>query len=514
MTLRRKLILLYSSLLAVLIITFGVVVFIVIRKTWIDALDSTLTDTSIQVITNSRTYLIPEFGSPTIGLRLAQLDVFRASGVFVQAWQVKPDSGSPQLLSASDNIASYEQALDQTSLKTGEPTFTNVTIQGTELRVLTWPVTLLGGQDSSLRIQVAASMRTVNEATGKLSIVILIGGALTIIMSGLLGTWLSNQAMKPIEAITQAADSIVTAKDLHIRLPWHGPMDELGRLTSVFNRMMDRLEHLFGVQQRLVQDVSHELRTPLTAIRGNIELIQRYGVDAESLEAIASETERMSRLVNDVLLLARADYGSMTLDMSEIDLDTVMTDVAREARVLVKDRDLSLRLSHIEPVRIKGNGDRLRQLLLNLVSNAIKFTPDDGAITLGLRQEDGQAVIQVADTGIGIEPDDLQRIFDRFYQADTSRSRIHTGEGAGLGLAIAKWIVEAHGGTISVDSEVGKGTTFTVRLPVLDTTPQSENGASSGYSPFHLRGIPTLFRRGAAEDEREAEETVPDPSGD
>jgi signal transduction histidine kinase len=186
----------------------------------------------------------------------------------------------------------------------------------------------------------------------------------------------------------------------------------------VFNRLMDRLEHLFGAQRRLVADVSHELRTPLTAIRGNLDLIKRYGVDDDSLEAIASESERMARLVNDLLLLARADYGSMQIELSQVDLDTVVGEVFKEAKILAKDRDLQIHLVAIEPIRMMGNSDRLKQLLLNLVSNAIKFTPDGGQISLALRREGKMARLSVSDTGVGISADDVVRIFDRFYQAD------------------------------------------------------------------------------------------------
>jgi signal transduction histidine kinase len=479
MTIRKKLILLYSGLLAVLILTFGLVVFGVIRSTWIEAVDSALVETATQVKTNSRMFPVPEFGSPKIGVVLAEMDVFRASGVLVQAWWTA--SGDPKWLGGSTNLGKYTKPLDSSALDATENTATNVHINDIEFRVLTSPIRLIGQERVLGYLQVAASLQTVNEATGKLSLVMLIGGGLTMLVSVMIGTWLSNQTLKHIEAITGAADSISTAKDLSTRLPWDGPMDELGRLTQVFNKMMDRIEHLFGVQQRLVADVSHELRTPLTAIRGNLDLMKRYGPHSDSLEAIESEAERMTRLVNDVLTLARADYGSLTLELGEVDLDTVMAEVYREAQVLAKDRDLFIKLAQLEPIRLMGNADRLKQLLLNLVSNAIKFTPDGGVITLRLRRENGQALLQVQDTGAGIEPEHLERIFDRFYQAEKSRAKTETGDGAGLGLAIAKWIAEAHDGSLRVSSTPGQGATFSLRLPVktaaLDAAPtQPVNG--------------------------------------
>lgn len=478
MTFRKKLIALYSALLALIILLFGLLVFGVIRSTWIEALDDTLHETAKQVISNSRSFPVREFGSPsTTRIVLPQLDIFRASGVLVQAWSLQPD-GTSTFAAASDNLGDYKDPLDPATLGVREPTVTNAFVNGTELRVLTRPIIVVGQDRLFGNIQVAASLQTINEATRKLSLAMVLGGGGAMLGSLLIGMWLSHQAVRPINAITCAADSIATARDLNTRLPWDGPEDdELGRMVSVFNRMMDRLEHLFGAQRRLVADVSHELRTPLTAIRGNLDIIRRYGVDQESLDAIASETERMSRLVNDLLLLARADYGSMQIDLSQVDLDTVIADVYKEAQILVKDRDLQVKLATVEPVRLMGNSDRLKQLLLNLVDNAIKFTPDGGQITLSLRQAENMAVIQVRDTGMGIAPEDLKRVFDRFYQADPARARSDEDGGAGLGLSIAKWIAEAHGGSIEVESVPGAGTTFTVKLrafePDADEPPSS-----------------------------------------
>jgi signal transduction histidine kinase len=187
----------------------------------------------------------------------------------------------------------------------------------------------------------------------------------------------------------------------------------------------------------------------------------------------------MSRMVNDLLLLARADSGGVTLDLMTLDLDTVVTEIYREAQVLAKDRDLKIVMTRFEPARIQGNPDRMKQLLLNLVSNAIKFTPDGGQVRLGLWQDEGEAVVQVSDTGVGIGPEDLEHIFDRFYQADSSRTRKDINSGSGLGLSIARWIAEAHGGTLIADSEPGKGTTFTLRLPLLESPPVEADAEES-----------------------------------
>ncbi|NWG16225.1 MAG: HAMP domain-containing histidine kinase [Chloroflexi bacterium] len=501
MTIRKKLTLLYSALLAGFIIVFGVVIFGVIRSAWIETVDRTLWETTEQVINNSRAYPVRQFGSPvSILIDLPELDIFRASGVLVQVW-TDLSSSTPRLVSASENLAGYRQPLDPHTLGTRASVYTNISIDGIEVRVLTRTV-IASGQNLPLwNVQVAASLQTINAATEKLSIFMLIGGVMAVVSSFGMGMWLSNQTLRPIEQIIQAADSISTAKDLGNRLPWSGPMDELGRLASVFNRMMDRVEHLFGVQQRFVADVSHELRTPLTTIRGNLDLAEKYGMDAAMMEAIAGETDRMTRMVKDLLLLARADYGGMTLDRSEIDLDTILADVYQQALILAKDRVLRIQLAQLEPVRILGNTDRIKQLLLNLVSNAINFTPDGGQITLRLYRSGQQAHLQVEDTGIGIAPEHLGHIFDRFYQAEPSRAKNGSG-GTGLGLSIARWIAEAHEGSIEVQSVVEQGTVFTVRLPALapcqpdddDDLPGSHH---TGQPPSGLRFM--RRRRPAAE---------------
>jgi two-component system OmpR family sensor kinase len=471
MSIRTKLILWYSGLLAAIIIMFGVAVYGVTRMALLSTIDNTLETTIEQVLENSRASAIGQFGPPgQVTVALPQLDAFALSGVLVQVWDL---SGRPSLITASSNIDDYRQPLDEAALRLALPPDAPRSIYSTiyknksEWRVLTHTLDIWG-----LRIafQVSTSSQAIAQASKVLVVIMAGAGALGILASVALGFWLSSRALKPINKITGAAARIAAADDLKTRLAWSGPMDELGRLTSVFNQMMQRLEHLFSVQQRFVADVSHELRTPLTAIRGNLDIIKRYGMDKDSFEAIESEVDRMSRLVADLLLLARADYGGLKLELEPLDVDTIVSEVYREARVLAKNQNIKVQIIDFEPVRVNGNADRIKQLLLNLVSNALKFTPENGTITLNLRLEDYDCVLEVKDSGIGISPEDQQRIFDRFYQADASRAR-STGEGAGLGLSIAKWIVDAHHGTIGVESQLGEGTTFIIKIPALVERP-------------------------------------------
>jgi signal transduction histidine kinase len=473
MTIRSKLILWYSSLLAVILIIFGIGLFGITRYALVNSVDSALHRTVSEILRNTHVNPYGEFGGPAnVAVMIPEIDIFHAAGVIVQVWEL---TDSLSLLRASSN--DFRQPLDRATLEqeaARAPTNGNgvkvpkdVFINGSQWRIITQSFERSGVR---IIIQAAMPLDMVNRATQGLLGMLAISLFVALVASIALGWVLSNRAMKPINTITEAAAQIALTEDLSTRLSWNGPMDELGRLTSVFNHMMNRLEHLFSVQKRFVADVSHELRTPLTAIRGHLELIRRYGMDPESLEACESEVERMSRLVTDLLLLAKADYGGLTLNLEPLDLDTIVSEVFREARVLAKDRDLKVTVHDFEPVRVNGDADRLKQLMLNLISNALKFTPDGGEIALNLRKNPRTAVIEVQDTGIGISKEDMERVFDRFFQTDSSRVRgvAGRGEGVGLGLSIAKWIAEAHGGQITVASEIGVGTTFSVVIPHLE----------------------------------------------
>jgi len=288
------------------------------------------------------------------------------------------------------------------------------------------------------------------------------GGLVAILASAVVGRLLAAQALRPIDTITQTALAISRADDLDKRIAQVGPQDEVGRLATTFNVMLDRLEGLFRAQQRFIADISHELRSPLTTIRGNVDLLQRMNcVDKPSLDAIRAESERMTRLVGDLMLLAQADAGQ-PIRRERVELDTLMLEVFRQVRPLTEGIELSI--GEEDQATVLGDPDRLKQLLLNLVDNAIKYTPHGGRVTLGLRRAEGWAVLSVADTGVGIPAKDLPHIFERFYRVDKARSR--AAGGSGLGLSIVQWIVQAHGGRIEARSEPGQGTVFTAWLPL------------------------------------------------
>jgi signal transduction histidine kinase len=283
----------------------------------------------------------------------------------------------------------------------------------------------------------------------------------------LLSWFFTARALSPLVDITESALRISGADDLSQRIPQRGPEnDEMGRLVTAFNDTLGRLEQLFSSQQRFLADVSHELRTPLTVIKGNADLMRRMAkVDKESLDNIEDEADRLTRLVGDLLLEAQAESGKLPLHFAPVELDTLLLEVFKEMRILARER-VQLKLPEIDQIVINGDRDRLKQVLINLVANAIKYTPQGGEVYLSLGKVGDNARLIVRDTGLGIPAEDLPHIFERFYRAEKSRSRSKVG-GFGLGLSIAYWIVNHHGGQIEVDSAEGKGTTFCIYLPLI-----------------------------------------------
>src|SRR5713101_1188369 len=296
-------------------------------------------------------------------------------------------------------------------------------------------------------------------------------GLMSLVVA-LVGSWaIAGNALRPIAKMIHTAQSIALSRDLSRRVETPAHQDELGRLAAIFNEMLASIEAAYQAQQRFVSDASHELRAPLTAIQGNLELLNRHQTmpEAERKEALAEMTReagRLTRLVADLLALARADAG-VPLKQRLLDLDAVILDAFHEVRQLAHGQTLVL--DPFEPAQVMGDEDRLKQLLLILLDNALKYTPVTGQVTVGLRRRKAHAEIVVRDTGAGIPPEDVPHVFERFYRADPARS----GDpgGTGLGLSIAHWIVEQHEGEITLESQPGQGTLVTIYLPLPERPP-------------------------------------------
>lgn len=326
--------------------------------------------------------------------------------------------------------------------------------------------TVRDGAAASYVGHVAIPLRGVQQDLARLLIILLLVVPCVMLLASA-GAWLLlNRALKPLDEAIRTAQ-MIQANDLSQRLQVVKTGDEVQALAETFNHMIERLQCSFAQMRQFISDASHELRTPLTVLKGELELGLRACPRSDGCEILATcsgEIQRLSRLVDTLLVLSNADAGKITFDPHPIPLCRVLEEMVEQAKVLAEPKGIQVEFVNDSSLTIRADPMRLQQLLLNLVDNAVKYTPERGRIRLSCHADNGHVEIRVADTGIGIDPKDMPRIFDRFYRADQSRNRSEGGYG--LGLAICKWIAEAHHGTIHVDSAPGKGSTFLLRLPV------------------------------------------------
>lgn len=453
MSLRDRLTLLNIVLLGGLFIFFGVVAYVVVTVLLYDQIDTSLARTAEQIIRQTRTDTSGEMGGIiTPNLRMT-------SNIVVQVWD---NNG---LADFSPVLAEITTPLDPVGYTLDTPSYRDVTFEETfHLRVLSVP--LVSENRRVGVVQVAANLDVMDSARRNLLSVLVFTTVLGVAISALASQVSIKQFLHPLETITTAADQINRAADLSRRVPYDGsPDDEIGQLVAAFNQTLERLEVLFTSQQRFIADVSHELRTPLTVIKGNVDLMRRMNsFDLEFLASIDQEANRLTRLVTDLLILAKAEAGSLPLNKTRVELDSLLMEVFNEMRVLAGNK-VQVKLTDIDQLQVNGDRDRLKQVFLNLVANAIHYTPAGGEVFLSLSHAGDNAKLIVRDTGPGIPAEDLPYIFERFYRAEKSRTRTGTG-GFGLGLSIAHWIVEQHGGKIEASSREGKGTTFAVWIPL------------------------------------------------
>ncbi|MCA9931213.1 MAG: HAMP domain-containing histidine kinase [Anaerolineales bacterium] len=459
MSIQNRLLLVYTSIYVVAFVLFATVVYILPRNRLVAEIDHDLFALAAQIQSGSMGR--GEDNVLRIPLPPDLINLETASTFFV----VSDVNGGIVLRSQNlAGLAGFEGYLDPSGFQ--ETSYYNQVAHGdTQLRVLTVPFRdpNAPGQPIVGYLQVARLLDSF-ESFNRFLVIALFVGFAAATASLFLAVLLTPGSFRPLEDIANVARQITNADDLSRRVPDTGRTDEIGVLAQSINQTLERLERLFKTQQRLVADVSHELRTPLTAIRGNVDLMRRMGNgDPQSLLIIQEEVDRMTRLVGDLLLLARADAGELSFQKRKVELDLIFFEVYHQA-TLISDK-IEVSIGEVDQVAVYGDPDRLKQLLFNLAGNAIKYTPDGGKVKMGLSKSDGWAYVQISDTGIGIPADDLPYIFDRFYRVDKARSRSQGG--SGLGLSIAKWIATSHGGDITVTSQVGDGSTFIVMLPVL-----------------------------------------------
>ena len=450
MSIRLRLTLLYGALVAVTVLASGALLYLAIDQATLDDIARAVTAEAAHLV------LRPSHGAP--GLALPPLD-FAAQETYVQ---IATPRGT--VISETANLRLYHQRLPLSAatlaiLRRGQARLETVTVAHQPLLLYSRPV---DGHPGTV-LQVARLLQEDERMLATWRSVLTVGCGLAIVLGVSAGWLLAGTAIRPLIRITEAAEAIGAAQDFARRIVYAGAPDELGRLVIAFNAMLERLQRAHQAQRRFVDDAAHELRTPLTTMRGNLDLLQREPplADAERRDVLTDlidETERVSRLVDDLLTLASADAGR-PLQPQRVPVAPLLDVLCRQAAVLAPDRTL---ICHGGPdLAVIGDPDALQQVLLILLDNALKFTPPGSTVIVTAAAQGPDVALGVQDSGPGIAPDLLPRIFERFAQGDAARA----ARGSGLGLAIAKALVEGQKGTLTVETRVGAGSLFTVTLP-------------------------------------------------
>ena len=475
LSLRWRLTALYVALLAGVLIFFSLAVYVALSRSLIDSEDDALQN--LALLLDSTISTKGDSGK----LRLDDSEqTVKARDRFVRLYD--RDGEVFDNSSIVGEVALIQAGLLQANA--GQQHFDIVTVGNERFRVLSTPVR----RDDRVVgvLQVAQLLDETDRTLYRLLLILVTAVPVTLIIASQGGAFLAGRALAPIDQLTRAAQRI-SAQDLSQRLGAPARNDELGRLSLTFDSMIARLDQAFRQQRQFTADASHELRTPLTALRGQIEVAlsqPRSTAEYRSvLESALAQTERMSRLVASLLTLARADAATLPLHYEALDLADLVMGVAEQMQPLADDRNVRLEVD-AAPVPLLADEDRLLQVLLNLVDNALNHTPAGGTVTIACASEDRHALISVRDTGVGIAAEHLPHIFDRFYRVDTARSRERGG--TGLGLSIARMMIAAHGGHVAVESEPGLGSSFTIRLPLRPAENTSRVLPSTDRAPVHL----------------------------
>ncbi len=462
MPLRVRLTLWYGTALALVLIVFAGALYAVMARGLREQVDQSLAaaaETAVRSIEQTRANPFSQFEDlaaqfPELAVVDKFFQIFSPTGaVTIQSPHIKPHD---VLLSR----AALEAAL------AGQTIFQSVRFADeSPMRLFAVPV-FENGTLASI-VQVGTSLQPVEEMLQRLLFLLLVMLPVALAASMGAGWLIAGRALRPVGTITEAAQRIAEG-DLSRRLAVPPTADEIGTLVATFNEMIAKLDASFQQVRRFSADASHELRTPLTVMKGETELALRRPRQAEDyklvLESNLEEIDRLTRIVDELLFLSRADLGEVTMASLPVRLDELLQEVQKQASVLGQERSVQVVLGSLTPATILGDELRLRELLLNLVDNAVKYSKPGGKVEISLAAGDGQARLSVSDQGIGIPPEAQTRIFDRFYR--TSEARAHAKRGTGLGLSICKWIAESHKGRIEVQSRIDQGSRFTVILPL------------------------------------------------
>ncbi len=473
MNIRLRLTLWYTIILVLILLVFGAAVYVGLSRSLIATLDNHLQREAGQLIGGlsfeARTEHSDEEEHEQEHRDNPLLLRYRPEeGVL---WRVLDSQGRPLIdpgylegVVVDPGLVSSDYARFEYSILTS----------GVPVRLYSVPF-VIEGRGTGL-VQVAESYTHTQEV--ELQLIWLLGLSIpfTLVAAGAGGWFLAGRALNPIDRITRAAQQI-SADDLHQRLNLNLPNDEVGRLAVTFDQMLARLEDAFERQKRFIADASHELRTPLTILKGDIEVALNRPRAAteyqETLEMVNQTADRLTSLVEELFLLARADNQQIPLQLETFDLAELLKQQVTALLPRATSQNIHLNLNTPDTLPIVADPAKLTRLFLNLIDNALKYSHSGDTVNVIAVTHNGQARIAITDTGSGIAPEHLPHLFERFYRVDQARSReaaVGDKGGAGLGLAIADWLVKAHGGCIKVASQVDRGSTFTVWLPLEPPT--------------------------------------------
>lgn len=478
MSLRIRLALLSTVVTAVLFVVFATIVFTLFKNSLYQPIDDALTaeaaSTRYMFVLNQPPDL-SEIQNPD-PLSVVFYTFYTREG------QLYENSGRP--IPVSDRLVSA--ALDGETVKDFV-----VSGDGHRLRVLLTPLYYRANGQIAAVLQVSTPVDIIDRRLSDITW-LLMGASGVLLLVAAAGSYLlTGRALQAVDQVTRRVQQIEFSRDLTQRLPESRTRDEIGHLVSTFNQLIERLQSALETQRRFVADSSHELRTPLTVIKSNIHLLRRSkdpAEQAELMEATEAEVSRLNRMVNNLLYMAQMEAGlDLKPVLRPVELDSILLEVFARARSIAALKNQKVVLSHEDIAATMGDRDQLQHLLLNLVDNAIKYTPEGGIVSLGLWSEGDWSRIEVTDSGPGIPEAELPHIFERFYRTQEARKSIRSG--SGLGLAIAQSITEGHGGRIEVFSRLGEGTTLRLWL----RKPQSPAGSDA-----HERSTPLVTRPATA----------------
>lgn len=452
LSIRLKLAAWYFATLIATIAVFGIAAFLAMQKGIDTSVDEELRDQA-SAIEKLMGRTLPA-GTEKLDNELREYSELKPEGNFSQIGEQRG-----RWIYRSPLMIRYEVPAPDSN----GPSVYNLRSRGLRLRVLVRSIALEG---VAYRLQVAAPMGDFYDAMNRFKWVVLLFSPVLLVLASAGGYWMSRRALSQVDEITRAAQSI-NSKNLskRLRVPQSG--DELQRLSETLNGMFERLGAAFNRITQFTADAAHELRTPLAVMRTTTEVSLRTSVTVteyrEAQVQTLEELEKTTALVERLMLLARADAGVESLQRGPVDIVDILREACRRGRALAESKRINIQENMADKrLIVEGDAHALQRLFLILIDNAVKYTPSGGLITVSLTSEDESIVAEIRDTGVGIAAEDLPHIFERFYRADKARSREFGG--VGLGLSIARWEAEAHGGEIEVDSKLGEGSAFRVRL--------------------------------------------------